>query len=67
MSSQLFTNSKGDNHCYPYLNKSYVDESLMDFANDIGRVPNYIVGDNFKENHYVTGKPLYKKLRLYSH
>ena len=46
---QVFTNGKGDTHCYPYHRKNKVGGSLMDFINDIGMVPNQIVTDNAKE------------------
>jgi hypothetical protein len=46
---QVFTNDRGDIHCYSYHRKVKVDESLMDFINDIGMVPNHIVTNNAKE------------------
>ena len=46
---QIFTNGKGDTHCYPYHRNNKVDRSLIDFINDIGMVPNDMVADNAKE------------------
>ena len=46
---QVFTNGRGDTHCYSYHRKVKVDGSLMDFIHDIGMVPNYIVANNAKE------------------
>ena len=61
---QVFTNGKGDTHCYPYHRKAKVGGSLMDFINDIGMVPNHIVTDNAKESTLEEWKSTVDKFKI---
>ena len=61
---QVFTNGRGDTHCYSYHRKVKVDGSLMDFINDIGMVPNHIVTNNAKETTLGEWKSTVDKFKI---